>query len=195
MGSAKAIGDYFLNELKTFCPNSFDGTNSRLASLQNINFSNIQILQGICNLFQDINRNGTAILMATHNHSFVTNYPHRILKCEEGKLLDSEKEEFEYAAQVRDYVKVLKEFLEFSQQKNVELDSPTANIDILAFHPGEIEIDIAIYMVRNGILLGHKNFHFPTIECQDDLEEELIRFFFQYYSNSHDSFPDNIITI
>ena len=54
-----------------------------------------EVSDGICNLFQDINRNGTAILMATHNHSFVTNYPHRILKCDEGKLLDSEKEEFE----------------------------------------------------------------------------------------------------
>ncbi len=116
----------------------------------------------------------------------------KILK--ERMLKASEKEEFEYAAQIRDYTSVLEEFLEFSQQKNVELDSPTANIDVLAFHPGKIEIDIAIYMVRNGILLGHKNFHFPTIECQDDIEEELMGFFFQYYSNSHDSFPDNIVT-
>lgn len=112
----------------------------------------------------------------------------------ERMLNASEKEEFEYAAQVRDYIQVLEEFLDFSQQKNVELDSPNANLDILAFHPGEIEIDIAIYMVRNGILLGHKNFHFPTVECQDDLEDELVSFFFQYYSNSHDSFPENIIT-
>jgi excinuclease ABC subunit C len=106
----------------------------------------------------------------------------------------AENEEFEYAAQVRDYITILEDFLDFSKQKNVELNSPDANIDILAFHPGEIEIDMAIYMIRNGILLGHKDFHFPTVECHDELEEELISFFFQYYSNSHDSFPDNIVT-
>lgn len=116
----------------------------------------------------------------------------KILK--ERMMEASEKEEFEYAAQVRDYIQVLEEFLDFSQQKNVELDSPDANIDVLAYHKGDVEIDIALYMVRNGILLGHKNFHFPTIEIQNELEEELTTFFYQYYSNSHDSFPDNIVT-
>lgn len=54
-----------------------------------------QVSDGIFKLFLEINRSGTAILMATHNHQFIDQYPHRILKCENGKLLDSEKEEFE----------------------------------------------------------------------------------------------------
>lgn len=54
-----------------------------------------EVADGIFNLFLEINRNGTAILMATHNHNFIDNYPHRTLKCEDGKLLDSNKEEFE----------------------------------------------------------------------------------------------------
>lgn len=56
-----------------------------------------QVSDGIFKLFLEINRSGTAILMATHNHQFIDQYPNRILKCENGKLLDSEKEEFELA--------------------------------------------------------------------------------------------------
>ncbi|MEO9802912.1 MAG: ATP-binding cassette domain-containing protein [Reichenbachiella sp.] len=54
-----------------------------------------EVSDGIFNLFLEINRSGTAVLMATHNHHFINDYPQRILKCEDGKLLDSEKEEFE----------------------------------------------------------------------------------------------------
>ncbi|MFY0627196.1 MAG: ATP-binding cassette domain-containing protein [Reichenbachiella sp.] len=53
-----------------------------------------EVADGIFNLFLEINRSGTAILMATHNHAFIENYPARTLKCEDSKLLDSEKEEF-----------------------------------------------------------------------------------------------------
>lgn len=54
-----------------------------------------EVSDGIFNLFLEINRSGTAVLMATHNHNFINDYPQRILKCEDGQLLDSEKEEFE----------------------------------------------------------------------------------------------------
>ena len=54
-----------------------------------------EVSDGIFNLFLEINRSGTAVLMATHNHNFITQYPHRTLKCEEGNLLDSTKDEFE----------------------------------------------------------------------------------------------------
>ncbi len=54
-----------------------------------------EVSDGIFNLFLEINRSGTAILMATHNHVFINKYPARTLKCEDGKLLDSEKEEFD----------------------------------------------------------------------------------------------------
>ncbi|WP_109829846.1 cell division ATP-binding protein FtsE [Reichenbachiella versicolor] len=54
-----------------------------------------EVSDGIFNLFLEINRSGTAVLMATHNHKFINDYPARTLKCEEGNLLDSLKEKFE----------------------------------------------------------------------------------------------------
>ncbi|WP_194777772.1 cell division ATP-binding protein FtsE [Pararhodonellum marinum] len=47
------------------------------------------VADGIFKLFQDINKQGTAILMATHNYDLLRKYPYRVLKCEKGVLLDS----------------------------------------------------------------------------------------------------------
>ena len=55
-----------------------------------------EVAEGIFKLFQEINRSGTAVLMATHNHNFLEKFPERVLKCEDGKILDSAKEEFAY---------------------------------------------------------------------------------------------------
>ena len=55
-----------------------------------------EVAEGIFKLFLEINRSGTAVLMATHNHNFLDKFPARVLKCEEGAVLDSEKEEFEF---------------------------------------------------------------------------------------------------
>jgi len=46
----------------------------------------------IMKIFRAINNSGTAILMATHNYSFLESFPARILKCENHKVLDSDKE-------------------------------------------------------------------------------------------------------
>ncbi len=54
-----------------------------------------EVSDGIFKLFLEINRSGTALLMATHDYTLISNYPGRILKCEKGKLLDSNKESFE----------------------------------------------------------------------------------------------------
>lgn len=54
-----------------------------------------EVADGIFKLFLEINRSGTAVLMATHNHTFLENYPARILKCENNGILDSQIEEFE----------------------------------------------------------------------------------------------------
>jgi cell division transport system ATP-binding protein len=56
------------------------------------------VSDGIFQLFLEINKSGTAILMATHNHSLIGNYPARIFKCEKGKLLDSNIEQFELSS-------------------------------------------------------------------------------------------------
>ena len=57
-----------------------------------------EVAEGIFHLFQEINRSGTAVLMATHNHNFLEKFPARVLKCEDRAILDSEKEEFEFSS-------------------------------------------------------------------------------------------------
>ena len=47
------------------------------------------VAAGIMDLFTEINHAGTAILMATHNFQLLEKYPHRVLTCREGALLDS----------------------------------------------------------------------------------------------------------
>jgi cell division transport system ATP-binding protein len=54
-----------------------------------------EVAFGIMRIFQQINKSGTAILMATHSYGLIKKFPTRILKCEEGKVLDSLKEKFE----------------------------------------------------------------------------------------------------
>jgi len=46
-------------------------------------------------VFQEINKSGTAVLMATHDYGLIKKFPCRILKCEDGKVIDSAKEPFE----------------------------------------------------------------------------------------------------
>lgn len=52
-----------------------------------------EVADGIFKLFEDISRQGTAILMATHNHELLKRHPYRVLKCENGRLLDSKTSE------------------------------------------------------------------------------------------------------
>ena len=52
------------------------------------------VADGIMQLFLEINNRGTAVLMATHNYEIINRYPKRVLKCENGKVLDSQVEQF-----------------------------------------------------------------------------------------------------
>jgi cell division transport system ATP-binding protein len=52
------------------------------------------VADGIMKLFAEINNSGTAVLMATHNYEIINRYPKRVLKCENGKVLDSKVEQF-----------------------------------------------------------------------------------------------------
>ena len=102
----------------------------------------------------------------------------------------AEDELFEKAAMIRDNISILEEFLSGSVQKNVEFESGPGNIDVFGYHVGEFDIDMAIYMVRNGILLGHKNFSFPIVDINDEIEDELRTFLFQYYFSTNDTLPE-----
>jgi len=54
-----------------------------------------EVSSGILKLFQQINKSGTAILMATHSYGLIKRFPARVLKCEEGKIFDSNIDQFE----------------------------------------------------------------------------------------------------
>jgi cell division transport system ATP-binding protein len=58
-----------------------------------------EVSNGILKVFQQINKSGTAILMATHSYGLIKKFPARVLKCEEGKILDSNVEQFELSAE------------------------------------------------------------------------------------------------
>ncbi|AUN99468.1 excinuclease ABC subunit UvrC [Bacteriovorax stolpii] len=105
----------------------------------------------------------------------------------------SENEEFEKAALIRDNLRVLGDFANNFKQENAE-HGDEKNLDIVAFYQGEIEVDISVYMMRNGVLLGHKNFNFSNLDIVESLEESVLNFLFQYYSTTYDSLPDLIIT-
>lgn len=54
-----------------------------------------EVSNGIFDLFKQINKSGTAILMATHDYRLVKKNPARVLKCENNKIQDSKTESFE----------------------------------------------------------------------------------------------------
>jgi len=54
-----------------------------------------EVSSGILKLFQQINKSGTAVLMATHSYGLIKRFPARVLKCEDGKIRDSSREHFE----------------------------------------------------------------------------------------------------
>ena len=47
-----------------------------------------EVSNGILDVFKQINRSGTSILMATHDFSLLDRNSYRVLKCEKGKLID-----------------------------------------------------------------------------------------------------------
>lgn len=59
-----------------------------------------EVSHGIMKIFQQINKSGTAILMATHSYGLIKKFPARVLKCEDGKVIDSEKEQFELTTDI-----------------------------------------------------------------------------------------------
>jgi len=58
-----------------------------------------EVAFGIMKIFQQINKSGTAVLMATHSYGLIKKFPARILKCENGKVLDSAVENFELSTE------------------------------------------------------------------------------------------------
>jgi len=58
-----------------------------------------EVSQGIIKIFQQINKSGTAVLMATHSYGLIKRNPSRVLKCEDGRVIDSNVEKFELSTE------------------------------------------------------------------------------------------------
>jgi len=116
-----------------------------------------------------------------------------IAALEQKMLKAAECEEFEHAAFLRDSINKLSQFLTGREQSLAEMKTEVGNVDIFAYHLGDQEVEVAILLVRNNLLLGSKTFHFPKLDCQEEIPEEFSRFVLQYYSESHDIYPERII--
>ena len=51
-----------------------------------------EVSAGILDLFKQINKSGTSVLMATHDFNLLEQNPFRVLSCKDGKLFDSAAE-------------------------------------------------------------------------------------------------------
>ncbi len=104
----------------------------------------------------------------------------------------AENEEFEKAASIRDSIQMLNEFINQSVQQNAEDLKGERSIDVIGIFKGDEEVELSFFIVRNGLLLGSKNFSFSSL-LTDDLDEEIERYLLQYYEKTNDSLPSRIV--
>lgn len=118
----------------------------------------------------------------------------KVIEYLKSKMQDyAEKEEFERASIMRDNVNILKEFLEKSFEQKVEFLNHEKNIDVWSFFSGETEVDMSVYMVRSGMLIGNKTFNFAIEDLMNDLSEEVVSKILQYYATSEDLSPEQVV--
>lgn len=110
------------------------------------------------------------------------------------KMLNyAEAEEFEMAGLIRDNVQQLEEFHANSFDQKVESLKSEKNVDVWSYWNGPEEVDMSIYMIRSGVLLGQKNFNFVKGELMEELEEELLQKILQYYSDPEEINPEIVV--
>lgn len=114
----------------------------------------------------------------------------QILK--ERMAVAAESEAFERATVIRDAISKLEKFVEFRQQ-NAEIHRGVKDVDYIAYYKGELEVDISLYLLRSGVILGHKNFHFPVADIIGDFEQVFLSYLLQYYSETKESYPKQIV--
>jgi len=105
----------------------------------------------------------------------------------------ADSEEFELAAMTRDNVILLEEFLQKAYDQQVESIHSDKNIDVWSYWNGSEEVDISLYMIRSGLLLGQKNFHFVKSELIESLEDEILQKTVEYYSDIEEINPDIVV--
>ncbi len=104
----------------------------------------------------------------------------------------AELEQFELAATLRDELALVRDFSEQAVQRHAEDLQGERDLDVIGFSTNEGEVDLSIFMVRQGILLGSKNYHF---ECDDlqSIDDQLSSFLMQYYSRVCESLPKRLV--
>jgi len=102
-------------------------------------------------------------------------------------------EEFEMAAIIRDHILLLNEFLQKSFDQKVESLQSDKNIDVWSYWNGSEEVDLSLYMIRSGLLLGHKNFNFVKGEVIEEIDQEILSKIAQYYSDPEEISPEMVV--
>lgn len=116
-----------------------------------------------------------------------------IQKLEEKMHAYAENEEFELAAMMRDYTLILDEFLQKSFDQKVESLNSEKNIDVWSFWNGPEEVDMSVYLIRSGMLLGQKNFHFVKSELIEEMDQEILSKVVQYYADADEVNPEIVV--
>lgn len=105
----------------------------------------------------------------------------------EKMMIASEKEEFELALKYRDKLSSLEKI----KLKRITALNKFINADILAFTSNGIYSVVSLLIVRNGRMLGGKNYSFESIANSD--AEALNEFVLRYYKSDVE-LPDEIIS-
>lgn len=128
-----------------------------------------------------------------HALDFFKNKGVKSLKILNQRMVEaSEQEAFERATIIRDAITRLEQFIHF-QQENAEIHRGVKDADYISYYIGELEVDISLYILRHGVILGHKNFHFPVVDAIDELDQVLLSYLLQYYSTTQESLPKQLI--
>lgn len=110
----------------------------------------------------------------------------------EQKMLESAKDElFEKAASIRDQLVQLDSFMSTSFKQDVEF-LHEKDMDVISYYVGDKDVDISIYLVRHGNLLGQRNFYFSTLDLFDDIQTEVVQYVLQYYAQNDEVLPSSI---
>ncbi|MBQ4097872.1 MAG: excinuclease ABC subunit UvrC [Clostridia bacterium] len=105
----------------------------------------------------------------------------------EKMVLASEREEFELALKYRENLAGIEKI----KQKRITSLNKFLNADIVAYRSNGIYSTVNLLVVRNGRMLGAKNFSFESAALSDG--EALSEFVLRYYSENSD-IPDEIIS-
>ncbi|MCT4642807.1 MAG: excinuclease ABC subunit UvrC [Bacteriovoracaceae bacterium] len=117
----------------------------------------------------------------------------RSLKVLEDKMQQlASEEKFEMAGVIRDQLFEIKDFIDSSYNQSVEL-LDDEQLDVVSYYVGDEQIDISIYLIRFGNLVGQKNFYFDKTDLTDDIEREIIQYLLQYYEFKSEIIPKSIL--